>query len=157
MITFTNFIEEYKSSLTEAVELKQIIDVSKSDYRVRKILVPYVMKDKETYKNLIKLSKQDEYARELVCDCILFLDKIKNTGLYIKNNEIKDLILNFNEIVNDKSLLKAGYELSSINFNNYCKVINSYLLKLKISQDSNLKSILDKKYSEIDFDDLIKL
>lgn len=157
MITFSKFIEEYKSSLTEAVELKQIIEVSKNDHRIKKIIVPYVMKDRETYDSLIKLSKQDEYVRELVCDCILFLDEIKNTELYIKNNEIKDLIYKFQEIVNNKNLLKDGYELSCIDFENYCKVINSYLLKLKVTQDSNLKSILDKKYSQIDWDNLIKL
>ena len=87
---FNDFMENYRINLTDLTELKDIINISQKKYRIKKLIIPYIFKDRETYMNMVSMAKDNVYAQRLLSEAKITLIKLSN-GDRFQCQELKKL------------------------------------------------------------------
>lgn len=154
---YDTFMENYKKRLTDARTLEDMVEESKTDHRVQKLLVAYMMKDEETLNSMKMLSKENSQARKLVKHAQLTLKSLNNDKLY-QSEQMKQFLSELNSIAKfsndegqDENIKVANWELEG-----YKKMLNSYLVEERMNNlKPSLREKVSEKLSKVDWQNLI--
>ena len=157
-VDFNNFIEQYKSMLTDSISLSDLINESKSNYRVKKLLILYMFKDKETYNHMTTLSYTDDYAKKLLDEARITLIKLLK-GHKFNNIQMKQLIKTIIIETNCFNKPDIRYKkIDNLDFIKYAKMFNDYLCHERFNKlDDKTKQRIEDKLEKIDLDNLIRV
>ena len=145
-------MEQYRKNLTDASTLEELLQEAKQNYRVQKLLPIYVMKDKKTFNQMLKLADRDPFARKLIAHAkktVETLDKSKTN----KGFRMKKLI---GHLANVAGVSTQSYDdtMEDWEMEGYTRVLNSYFVTNKVF--TPFKIIRSRKKMEsVDWENLV--
>ncbi len=149
---FSKFMEEYCEHLTDIKGLSNLIAEAKFNYRVQKLLVPYIAKDKQTFQEMYHLAAKDAFAKKLLTHCAQVLHDVM-LGKAHDRNDMKELALHLNNVTHFLDQPRPEGPMEPWELAGYTDVLNRYLLEIKtkeIEQDPEMSDQLSKSIKELD-------
>lgn len=150
---FSQFMEQYRKSLTDASTLDELLEEAKRNHRVQKLLPVYILKDTETFNNMLELASKDPFAKKLVAHAritVKTFEKDNNTN----SLGMKRLLTDFDR-VSRMSSQNSNVSMEDWELEGYSKVLNSYFVRNRVF--TPLKSMRRrKKMSSVDWENLVE-
>ena len=149
---FAQFMEQYRKNLTDASTLEDLLQEAKQNHRVQKLLPVYVLKDKDTFNNMLELAGQDSLAKKLVAHARMMvktLEKNKNT----KSFRMKRLLGHLASVAGMPSQ-SDNVTMEEWELEGYSRVLNSYFVINKVF--TPFKALRNrKKMNSVDWENLV--
>lgn len=149
---FAQFMEQYRKNLTDASTLEELLQEAKQNHRVQKLLPVYVLKDKDTFNNMLELAINDSFARKLVAHArmtVKTLEGSRNT----KSFKMKRLLGHLASVAGMPSpgdnVAMEEWELEG-----YSRVLNSFFVSNRVF--TPFKALKHrKKMNSVDWENLV--
>lgn len=146
------YMEKLREHLTSRIELKELIIEATSNHRIQKLMVGYVFKDIETYRQMTDIAQKDQFASKLLLHANYTLEIIKQSSLY-KKPEMKEIV---DHLTKTYSLFDEDINITDIEkweVEGYINIINAYVLSNK-KEDQIFEELINRRMKEVDWDNL---
>jgi hypothetical protein len=152
-MSFNEFIENYKKTLTNSSTLEELLKEARQNYRIQKLLVAYMMKDRITFEHMRRLSKTDPFASKLIKHAKATVFNLME-GKMLNTLEMKNFLMQLNEVTHFLNEEPESIEMEEWEFAGYSRMLNSYLLNQLFADPDKQK---ERNYyrQRIDWNNLI--